>query len=719
MTAKKYHLNPLTTPPTTYRVVAFDVEGAGDPDGFIMGVIYDWQGPTVYRDIASMRQALISNKYRGCRVFAHNLEYDWGILFQDATAGWSVIRLRSRLIKCTYKDKNKHIWRFWDTTNLCAFQSVAALGAILGMHKLDTPDWLKSDGTSSIDKGALTDTQLARLTMYCLRDTEIVYRYARHIQTVVNDLGGQLGTTLAGTAMDIFRRVYLKKAYKAPWPWQNEKARSAYYGGRTEVFKYGTGHELYQYDVHSMYPAVMRHVRLPDPSSMYHVGSTCKNRYIRAYEGITNCTIHAPTIHLPVLPVRVEGRLLFPVGRFTGSWCHNELRFAIARGYEVQEVHWQLIATKSCNPLREYVETLYPMKVEAEKAGDPAYFVYKILLNSLYGKFGQKTDGSLTRLQRVDQVKDFKQKVGIDVMEWQGHWYVDQAIAPGKQPDYVIVPWAAYITAEARLKEYELLKVYDREVVYCDTDCVIGPHELSESTELGGLGKELGPATFEIRAEKYYRWSIDGSDWNYKKAGIRKAFQEEFWKTGRTAYPRPTKIGESMVRDLRVSTWISQPKTDLPRHLKRCPTTDTWDVGTLIPTRPWTYAEAVKVYEEAPKLLPWRDGKLNSLLDLEILEDRFLQKWQIQTQIDVLREACTIPPSAILRLWDYNAKKPRRVRTRKGGLTTWDKAKVDEIATELGYLSGEDLLDAIERQAGMYEEIRRLKRAKGKLSEVS
>jgi len=311
------------------------------------------------------------------------------------------------------------------------------------------------------------------------------------------------------------------------------------------------------------------------------------------------------------------------------------------------------------------------------------------------------------------------EKVGLDLVEWQGHWYVNSSLGACKQPDYVIVCWAAYITAEARLREYELLKMYDQDVTYCDTDCVVGPWELAESPELGGLGKEFGPVEFEVRAEKYYRWREGEGEWHYRKAGIRREFQKEFWETGRTAYSRPRKIGEAMASNERSSTWITQVKTDLPRLLKRCPIGESWDTQVLMATRPWTYDEAVKVFENAPRLLPWRDGRVSHILELEEQEAEYLAKWELQTQIDTLREACVIPFNVIQRLWDFRQSMPRRVRDSQGNLTTWEYAQADEMATELGYPSGVALMIAVQHQAEIYERIRRLENEKRNLSMVS
>ncbi|GAH78892.1 unnamed protein product, partial [marine sediment metagenome] len=247
-------------------------------------------------------------------------------------------------------------------------------------------------------------------------------------------------------------------------------------------------------------------------------------------------------------------------GEFDGAWCHNELRYALDRGYDILSIDWQLCTKETVNPLRGYVRDLYDRKVTAQRSGDPSFFIYKLLLNSIYGKFGQKSGDSFTKMVRIDLIEDFIEKVGVDIVEWQGESYVVSPVCGKRQPPYVIVMWAAYITAEARVKEYELMQRFGSDVAYCDTDCAIGPTVLGVSDGLGELGLERGPVTFEIRAPKYYRWSANGHDWRYKKAGIRSQFQRDFWETGAVSYYRPTKIGESMKANMRMSHWIRQLK---------------------------------------------------------------------------------------------------------------------------------------------------------------
>jgi hypothetical protein len=602
----RYDLNPLKKSPSNYNIVAFDVEGSGINDGFILGVIYDCNGSRVYHNPDRMKRDLLSYKYRGAKIFAHNLEYDWGCLWQNDSKGWNLYRLSSRLIKAVYRDNDKHVWHFWDSTNHSAFQSVDALGRILDIPKLPTPEYIKLDGTSSLKRSKLTKSQLSEIADYCIRDTRIVYEYMVMFQDTINSLGGQMSTTLASTAMDLFRRSFMDRPIHTPHPNHNDTFRQAYYGGRTEAFKYGFGQSLYQYDVHSLYPFIMSNIDLPDTATGYFINTTPKVDNIFQYEGMTSCVVTAPKLHIPILPTRIQGRLLFVSGTFEGTWCHNELRIAIEHGYNIDSINWQYIATHSIRPLSGYVNQLYALKQLAQTEGNPIYFVYKILMNSLYGKFGQRSDGAYTKLVNIADVPDFLSMTDIDVHFWQGEGYVSFDAAGQNQPAYVIVIFAAYITAGARIAEYKLLSQYGDSVCYGDTDCAIGPTPLQTGVNLGELGLERGPVDFFIRGEKYYSWLENGTKPRYKKAGIPHHKQGEFWDNGRISYPRPSKLGESLRDNKPMSVWFNQTKTDRPRYFKRKLVSSKWFEDRLMETTPWTNEEAQEHYTDAPNFLPWR-----------------------------------------------------------------------------------------------------------------
>jgi len=214
----------------------------------------------------------------------------------------------------------------------------------------------------------------------------------------------------------------------------------------------------------------------------------------------------------------------------------------------------------------------------------------------------------------------------LELLQWQGDYYIQQPLMGGIQPCYVIVIWIAYITSAARIQVWEALVRQGESATYCDSDSVMGKVKIKTGPELGQWGRQFGPSSIEVRAEKYYRYQGDNGDWTYRKASVRADRQAEFWEEGKTFWYRPTKLGEAMVSGSRVSIWKWQPKKDLPRHFKRCPLADDWREGEAIATRPWDYEEAKAYYKDAPAILPWREGG--------DIEDDIRRDWELRVLRD-------------------------------------------------------------------------------------
>jgi len=55
--------------------------------------------------------------------------------------------------------------------------------------------------------------------------------------------------------------------------------------------------------------------------------------------GFFKCEVKAPEgLNLPVLPIKHNGKLTFPLGTFTGTWATVELAEAINIGYELTPI---------------------------------------------------------------------------------------------------------------------------------------------------------------------------------------------------------------------------------------------------------------------------------------------------------------------------------------------------------------------------------------------
>ena len=173
------------------------------------------------------------------------------------------------------------------------------------------------------------------------------------------------------------------------------KPRDAFFGGRTEAFKlYQSADEqntVTYYDVTSLYPWVNKYGKYPvgHPSII-----TSSFEDIDSYEGIIKCKILPPRkLLIPVLPLKTEDKLLFPLCRtcavnkqqtpcqhaednraLVGTWITDEVKKAILKGYRILQIyevwHYNDVvqydpATKSGGLFADYINTFAKVKQES------------------------------------------------------------------------------------------------------------------------------------------------------------------------------------------------------------------------------------------------------------------------------------------------------------------------------------------------------------------
>ena len=531
-----------------FDFVGFDVETYGYDNKFFLGGIYYYRGKTEknpvyipFYDREEMISFLLSPKFMGKYIVATNLDFDLTKLFLN-TKYWNDIKRierGSQLIYAEYKLKNwekKGKIKFIDTTNYLFF-SVEKLGKIIGVNKLDKPKcWERVYNV----KGEIVDYNVHRpkdkeekieLEEYNKYDCKISADFMYFLQRGFNEAGGKLQITLASTSFDVWRRGFLnnlliKEEYITKKKDIKEFIFEGYYGGRTEVFEKGNFWSVWYFDVNSLYPSVMKE-KFPLPQSIKLIYNPSLE-YINYYEGVSRVKVKAPKgLHKPFLPFRQDGKLIFPLGTFEGVFNHNELVYAIKLGYEILEVKEQIIYTKSFYPFKDFVDYFYNKRLEYKAQNNKMELVTKLILNSLYGKFGQKKI-TITEIKDIDYFEDsyqLEKYMSINNAQLKNGFviYKKDKKYNGKN-SYPIL--ASYVTSKARIKMYPYIN--NKDVIYTDTDSVISKSNLYENVKtLGGMKLE---GFFEkcilIKPKLYY---LANSDEEIVKAkGLIRADYEDF-----------------------------------------------------------------------------------------------------------------------------------------------------------------------------------------------
>ena len=498
---------------------------------------------------------LKTKRFQNSIISATNLSFDFFGLFNGSEdiKGFDMLFRGSDLIFAKTYIRNKKFHKkytsgakrvlFLDTYSYAQL-SVEKLGKIIGIQKLSKPKFLGHKPRNTKEWQIIKD--------YNIQDSRISMQYMKFLKNNFEKLGATFKMTIASTSMSLFKNKYLHADYFRASPDELLEQFNAYYGGRTEAFCRGLIKDYNYYDVNSLYPFVMKDHNYPDPNTKR---ITYKNtmRYIQKYEGISKVNVILDKEITPILPYRFETKLIFPTGEWTAWYSHAEIRKAITLGYKFPKVWKTYYYKKTCQPFNSYITDLYKKRLEHKAEGSVVEMVDKLLMNSLYGKFGQKfinrdnwlpfthTLEELNKLKWFERVGDFI-RIKKDFTE---------------PADFCIPIWALYVTAYARMHLYDL--IVKTNPAYVDTDSLITQTEMKTGKELGELKQEFKishgiickPKMYALVPTKEWQKLLEKKDL-VKIKGIAKklSFNEfgELLKNPKVSYIKFMKFKESIRR---------------------------------------------------------------------------------------------------------------------------------------------------------------------------
>ena len=542
------------------KIYGFDIETYDNNKKFYCASIW---GDDYYKFFFSKREVieeLKHSRYRNCIVCATNLGFDFmGTFFgepeedkfQILFRGSDLLFARTYIIdgkynRRSYTGKKRgegntgHSILFLDTFNYAKI-SVEKAGSIIKLPKLKKP--------ACLGRLPKNEEEKAEMLKYNLRDSEVSQKFMKFLYESFSELGATPKNTIASTTMSLFKNKYLGDDIY----WRQPKEIlldlfKGYYGGRTEGIGRGKIQEYNYYDINSLYPFVMLN-SFPDPN---HCRTTKKNtlEHIEKYEGMSKVDIVCPPMQYPYLPHRYDGKLLFTVGDWTGWYTHYELNKALSLGYKINKVHKTHYYTKTCKPFVNFVNDLYKLRLQFKDKKNPMEKVVKLLLNSLYGKFGQKFQNKDNYISGDTTLEELQK---YDYVEPVGNYF---RIKTDCEPSSFCIPiWASYVTAYARTVLHDFM--VQCHPVYVDTDSVICKGTLSTSSVLGDMKLEMKIHNGWIVKPKMYavHGELDNEKISMVKVkGIGKRLTiEEFrdlLENPKVAYLKFTKFKEAIRRGL-------------------------------------------------------------------------------------------------------------------------------------------------------------------------
>jgi hypothetical protein len=473
--------------------------------------------------------------------FAHNLPFDATI----ADLWHNIQRYGFEIDFIVFDDPPNYLSLKYKDMRVCFIDtfnyfkgSVKDLGKSVGIDKQDMP---------------LTDKITPKFIEYCRTDVEIISEAIKAMSLWLkdNDLGS-FSVSIASISLNTFRRRFMTHdIYIHDRQSVLDRERASYFGGIVRNFYIGKVKEtpIYKLDVNSLYPSVMleeyptKHLR-----SFVGLSQSDMVKLSVDYAILADVTVNAKRLPYPKL---VNGKLCEVLGRFRCCLCGPELLRAI----ELQEIeicHSFDIYDKA--PIfKSYIDYFYNYRLECKARGDEAGQIFaKFLMNSLYGKFGQKATEWVPfceenihyfywdyGLEYPPPGKKVKPLSGMEtgtyvwypegmpihctVRSLNGHAEIKVKRGEHHSSSPII---ASYVTAYGRERLRGLIAIAEeRNVYYCDTDSLfvnqLGYELLSASGEIDPkkLGKlKLEKTIAKARFERPKDYVLDG---NITKKGMK------------------------------------------------------------------------------------------------------------------------------------------------------------------------------------------------------
>lgn len=187
--------------------------------------------------------------------------------------------------------------------------------------------------------------------------------------------------TVASQSQKVLRTFLKKPIYSIPVA-VDEMCRRALHGGRTEIFKFkytktkNNNNYLKVLDVKSLYPYICAHFLFPDGRAIF------TTKFIKDKLGYYDCIVEcSENMKIPFLPIKKDNKLLYPVGKFEGTYFSEEIKYALELGYKIKIIRGYFF-TKSADYFSEMMNLGYNLKEAKGTVGE----IWKYFINNVWGR---------------------------------------------------------------------------------------------------------------------------------------------------------------------------------------------------------------------------------------------------------------------------------------------------------------------------------------------
>lgn len=479
-----------------------------------------WNYENVEQMILDCLNSILIRKYNGYKIYVHNLaKFDIIFLFKYLVKVGKIkpIIHNGKFISVTvgYGDNNQYQIKFKDSMLLLLY-SLESLCTSFGIdegksifphlfvsennlgYKGDVPgikDFIEitekeyKNYIQNFKKVSNIWNMKSEAIKYCKIDCTSLYKIIYKFNSIIFKLFSlniHHHPTLSSLAFNIFRSNFMKDINI---PKLSEKIvsdiRQGYTGGAVDMYipESESGVEIKCFDVNSLYPSQMQSQLMPVGNPTYFEGDI---RKIKSNTfGFFFCEIIAPEDILhPIIQTRVKingvTKTIAPVGCWEDMLFSEELYNAEKYGYKFN-ILWGY-TFDSENIFKEYVDFLYNLRSQYPKT-DPMNIITKILMNSLYGRFGMNDIFENIEILTKEYYPDFENKYIdqiTDKIDLGDHILVFY-ISPEKEDSDTSVVIAAATTAYSRIHMSQFKNNPNIRLYYTDTDSIYTDSDIHES----------------------------------------------------------------------------------------------------------------------------------------------------------------------------------------------------------------------------------------------
>lgn len=333
-------------------------------------------------------------------VYCHNLDFDlseffWSFKEELITAGgdfdlqhggWHIrgVYGRPTFARLTNRKQNRTIFI---VDSFLWFQGTLAKAAELFCPDLPK---LKRPANLGTKKFSMKDEKFYQ---YAMRDSIIAYHIGKSVQKIIRQFDIMQPVSLADMSAKIFKRHFLRAVIPPAGSMQTSAAMFSYHGGKNNVVTGaapGWHLDVTAMDISSAYPFAMS--QLPSMSiekNYWRMKMQRKQPREVNPLGIYKCSGVANECEWPVL---FQHNFKPIQGRFTDVWIQGiELNEALRMGEikitKIRGFYYDSDRDSVASPFKAYCEHFYKLK---QNEPDPILkYMYKLILNSVYGKFIQ------------------------------------------------------------------------------------------------------------------------------------------------------------------------------------------------------------------------------------------------------------------------------------------------------------------------------------------